>query len=58
MEAIYQEDFLDLAPPEFASFEAVNAEFFDRTGLGSPGGASRVEELDEDHPLVAAWPTG
>ena len=58
VEAIYQEDFLDLAPSEFASFDQVNAEFFDRTGLGSPGGASRVGELEEDHPAVTAWPPG
>lgn len=56
VEAIYPEDEL---PPEFANYTAVNQEFFTEvTGIGSPGGAARVEPSAIDHPTVAALPAG
>jgi NAD-dependent dihydropyrimidine dehydrogenase PreA subunit len=51
VEAIMFEDDL---PAEFTVYTAVNAEFF--TGIGSPGGASRVGPVGGDHALVAALP--
>ncbi len=53
VEAIYPAEYLPVA---FKAFSGANAEFFERTGLGSPGGASGVEALEEDHPLIADWP--
>ncbi|HEX2028806.1 MAG TPA: ferredoxin [Nitriliruptorales bacterium] len=49
VEAIAYEDDV---PAEWAEFTAVNAEFFDVTGLGSPGGAYQVGKVDQDHPKV------
>lgn len=53
VEAIY---FEEDAPEEFKDYLRVNAEFFDK--VGSPGGASRVGKIHEDHPLVAALAGG
>jgi len=41
-------------PDEWKDFYSVNAEFFG--DIGSPGGASRVGKIHQDHPLVAALP--
>ena len=54
VEAIHPEAFL---PTEIQEFTDVNADFFDVSGLGAPGGAARVEAVDADHPVVAAWHT-
>ncbi|TDD89866.1 ferredoxin family protein [Actinomadura darangshiensis] len=51
VEAIYYEDDL---PDRWKDYTVANAEFFD--DLGSPGGASKLGVLDQDHPLVAALP--
>ena len=53
VEAIYPEAFL---PAEQRAFAEVNASFFQVAGLHSPGGAARVEAVEADHPVVAAWP--
>ena len=53
VEAIYPEAFL---PADFEPFTEANAAFFRLTGLGAPGGAKGLEPLEEDHPIVAAWP--
>ena len=53
VEAIYPETFL---PAEYREFTEVNADFFEVSGLGSPGGAARVEAVEADHPVVEAWP--
>lgn len=37
-------------PPEDQAFVTINSQFFD--DLGSPGGASRVDFTDRDHPTV------
>jgi len=43
-------------PREWAHFVDIDREFFGRdvSGLGSPGGATRVGALSVDHPYVAA----
>jgi len=41
-------------PAQWKGFYRVNVEFFD--DLGSPGGASRVGKIHQDHPAVAALP--
>ncbi|GAA1499794.1 ferredoxin family protein [Dactylosporangium maewongense] len=51
VEAIFYEDDL---PAEWSQFTAVNAGFF--AGVGSPGGASRVDRIPGDHAFVAALP--
>jgi NAD-dependent dihydropyrimidine dehydrogenase PreA subunit len=43
----------DVAAP-YKDFYAINVEFF--TNLGSPGGASRVGKIHQDHPIVAGLP--
>ncbi|MBR5950158.1 MAG: ferredoxin family protein [Actinomycetaceae bacterium] len=48
VEAIYYEDDV---PEEWSVFNAVNREVFD--GVGSPGGASQLDEKLTDHPYVA-----
>jgi len=48
-EAILYEDDV---PVDESDFTRINTEFFDR--VGSPGGASRVDVSEEDHPDVAA----
>ena len=51
VEAIYYEDDL---PSEMAEYYDVNVQFFD--SLGSPGGASKLGVIDDDHPVVKALP--
>jgi hypothetical protein len=41
-------------PAPYKDFYAVNVEFFGN--IGSPGGASRVGKIHQDHPLVAGLP--
>lgn len=53
VEAIYYEDDL---PDQYASYYAVNVEFFSE--IGSPGGASKVGSLPFDHPQVAQLAKG
>jgi len=52
VEAIFYEDDV---PDEWEEFTPINAEFFEQTGLGSPGGAAAVGAADADHEKVAAW---
>ncbi|MFN2556147.1 MAG: ferredoxin [Nitriliruptorales bacterium] len=49
VEAIAYEDDV---PEEWEEFKAINAEFFEVTGLGSPGGAYQVGNVGKDHPNV------
>ncbi|GAB3449239.1 hypothetical protein GCM10027570_23560 [Streptomonospora sediminis] len=51
VEAIYYEDDL---PEQWSEYYKANVEFFDE--LGSPGGASKVGQLDTDHSVVAKLP--
>jgi NAD-dependent dihydropyrimidine dehydrogenase PreA subunit len=51
VEAIFYEDDL---PAEWAEYQAANAGFFQE--LGSPGGASKLDTVLPDHPVVAARP--
>jgi NAD-dependent dihydropyrimidine dehydrogenase PreA subunit len=51
VEAIFYEDD---TPDQWKDFYKANVEFFD--DLGSPGGASKVGQIDKDHPVVAALP--
>jgi NAD-dependent dihydropyrimidine dehydrogenase PreA subunit len=51
VEAIYYEDDV---PSDQAQFLAVNTEFF--AEIGSPGGAAALGPIDDDHPVVAAFP--
>ncbi len=51
VEAIFYEDDV---PDEWRGFTPWNAEFFDVTGLGSPGGAAPLGNIGKDHPEVAA----
>lgn len=51
VEAIYYEDDV---PSDQAQFLAVNEEFF--AEIGSPGGAAALGPVDDDHPVVAAFP--
>jgi NAD-dependent dihydropyrimidine dehydrogenase PreA subunit len=51
VEAIFYEDD---TPEEWKDYYKANVEFFD--DLGSPGGASKLGEIDRDHPFIAALP--
>ncbi|MBN9105394.1 MAG: ferredoxin family protein [Propionibacteriaceae bacterium] len=51
VEAIYYEDDV---PSDQERFIAVNTEFFSE--IGSPGGAAAYGPIDDDHPVVAAFP--
>jgi ferredoxin len=50
--AIFPEDDL---PAEWKQFAKVNAEWFETTGLGSPGGAAQAGAQSKDHQVVEAW---
>jgi hypothetical protein len=50
--AIFPEDDL---PGEWKQFTKANAEWFEITGLGSPGGAAQAGAQAKDHPVVEAW---
>jgi NAD-dependent dihydropyrimidine dehydrogenase PreA subunit len=52
--AIFYEDDV---PPEWKSYIAVDAEFFNDnvSGIGSPGGAAHVGAVEADHPTVTAF---
>jgi ferredoxin len=50
--AIFPEDDL---PAEWKQFTAVNAEWFEITGLGSPGGAAQAGPQSKDQAVVEAW---
>ena len=52
--AIFPEDDL---PAEWKQFTKVNAEWFEVTGLGSPGGAAQAGPQPKDHQVVEAWET-
>ena len=52
--AIFPEDYL---PAEWKQFTKVNAEWFETTGLGSPGGAAQAGPQPKDHAVVEAWET-
>jgi NAD-dependent dihydropyrimidine dehydrogenase PreA subunit len=47
--AIFSQDDL---PGEWKHYANVEREFFDITGLGSPGGAIKVGQLSVDHPQL------
>jgi NAD-dependent dihydropyrimidine dehydrogenase PreA subunit len=51
--AIFHEDDL---PPQWQPYASIDREFFTTavTGLGSPGGASRIGEIAADHPALGA----
>jgi Fe-S-cluster-containing hydrogenase component 2 len=49
--AIFHEEDI---PSEYRAYVQIEREYFTLTGLGSPGGAARVGELQMDHPAVAA----
>jgi NAD-dependent dihydropyrimidine dehydrogenase PreA subunit len=51
VEAIYYE--ADV-PEQWKDSQKVNADFFQE--LGSPGGASKIGKVSQDHPSVAAVP--
>ena len=51
--AIFPEDDL---PGEWKQFTAVNAEWFETTGLGSPGGASKVGRVEADPQWIKDLP--
>jgi NAD-dependent dihydropyrimidine dehydrogenase PreA subunit len=51
MGAIYYEDDI---PDDLKEYRDINVQFFEK--LGSPGGASRIGRVNEDHPSVAALP--
>jgi ferredoxin len=50
--AIFPEDDL---PADWKRFTQVNAEWFEVTGLGSPGGAAQVGPQGKDHEVVENW---
>ena len=50
--AIFPEDDL---PADWKQFTKVNAEWFETTGLGSPGGAAQAGAQPNDHPVVEGW---
>jgi ferredoxin len=50
--AIFPEDDL---PAEWKQFTKVNAEWFEQTGLGSPGGAAQAGPQQKDHEVVEGW---
>jgi len=52
VEAIFYEDDV---PDEWGEFTAINVDYFDVTGVGSPGGAATVGSSNKDHPTVAGW---
>lgn len=52
VEAIYYEDDV---PDEFNAFIGANANFFEVSGLGSPGGAAAAGPQDTDVELVTVW---
>jgi ferredoxin len=52
VDAIFAEDEV---PAEWKPFTAINEEWFEQTGLGSPGGAVDVGPRSDDHPTVAGW---
>ena len=52
--AIFPEDDL---PAEWKQFTKANAEWFEITGLGSPGGAAQAGPQPKDQPVVEAWET-
>ena len=41
-------------PPEWSHYVRIEREFFQLTGLGSPGGASAAGPVGTDHPAIAA----
>ena len=47
--AIYADEDL---PPAWAHYAGIEREFFQLTGLGSPGGAAHVGEIQGDHPAL------
>ena len=51
VEAIYYE--ADV-PAQWKDYYGVNVDFF--TNIGSPGGASNIGRIGQDHPLVASLP--
>ena len=51
VEAIYYEDDV---PSEWANYYDVNVQFFDK--YGSPGGASKMGVVDDDHQFVKDLP--
>ena len=51
VEAIFYEDD---TPEEWKDYYTANVDFFD--DLGSPGGAAKMGEIDNDHPFIAALP--
>jgi NAD-dependent dihydropyrimidine dehydrogenase PreA subunit len=51
VEAIYYEDDV---PGHLKDWYRVNVEFFEN--IGSPGGASRVGKIHQDHPITASMP--
>jgi ferredoxin len=52
--AIFPEDDV---PSEWKQFTKVNADWFEETGLGSPGGAAQAGAQPKDHPVVEGWQT-
>ena len=52
VEAIFYEDDV---PDMWKQFTPINKEWFEVTGLGSPGGAAKVGAQATDHPTVANW---
>ena len=52
VEAIFYEDDV---PDNWKQFTPINKEWFEQTGLGSPGGAAKVGPQGTDHPTVANW---
>ncbi len=51
VEAIFYEDDV---PAQWKDYYDANVHFFD--DLGSPGGASKIGQIDKDHPVVEAVP--
>ena len=45
----------DEVPDEWKEFTPINQEYFDETGIGSPGGAGEVGVASVDHPKVATY---
>ena len=50
--AIFYEDDV---PAEWKEYTPINAEYFEITGVGSPGGAAQVGASAADHPKVASF---
>ncbi|MGH2830390.1 MAG: ferredoxin [Actinomycetota bacterium] len=55
VEAIFYEDDV---PDNWKQFTPINKEWFETTGLGSPGGAAKVGVQATDHAVVAGWQAG